>query len=242
MDKFRIILSVLCLGLFLEAGAQQRRLLKFTEPEQQVDTVRFDSGTVALYYPFKNVSGKDVIILEVHSGCGCFTGETDKRTLAPGASAVLKASFNPASLHGAQNRHLTLVATDGTDTVLSSVSVTGFVLRDQTEGQIRFAEDLGRGLRTDVSVNALRRDDFYDYVFSIPLYNDSDEPVQLEVSASSDRIKLYAPQTLAPHSREDLRGEYDALWKRRGSEVLETLTIRVNGEQVAPLQIKGTIQ
>ena len=116
------------------------------------------------------------------------------------------------------------------------------MLRDQTEGQIRFAEDLGRGLRTDVSVNALRRDDFYDYVFSIPLYNDSDEPVQLEVSASSGRIKLYAPQTLAPHSREDLRGEYNALWKRRGSEVLETLTIKVNGEQVAPLQIKGTIQ
>ena len=118
------ILSVLCLGLFLEAGAQEGRLLKFTEPEQQVDTVRFDSGTVTLYYPFKNVSGKDVIILEVHSGCGCFTGETDKRTLAPGASAVLKASFNPATLHGAQNRHLTLVATDGTDTVFSSVSAS----------------------------------------------------------------------------------------------------------------------
>ena len=87
MDKSRIILSVLCLGLFLEAGAQERRLLKFAEPEQQVDTVRFDSGTVALYYPFKNVSGKDVIILEVHSGCGCFfrhvagAKDTDHETL-----------------------------------------------------------------------------------------------------------------------------------------------------------------
>ncbi len=242
MDKFRIILSVLCLGFFGEAGAQEGRLLLFAEPERRVDTVRFDSGAVTLSYPFKNVSGKEVTILEVHSGCGCFTGETDKRVLAPGASAVLKASFNPASLHGAQNRHLTVVASDGTDTVLSSVSVSGFVLRDQTEGQIRFPEDLGLGLRTDVSVNALRRDEFYDYVFSIPLYNDSDEPLQLEVSASSARIKLYAPRTLAPHSREDLRGEYDALWKRRGSEVQETLTIRVNGEQAAPLQIKGTIQ
>lgn len=183
MEKFRIILSVLCLGLFGEAGAQEGRLLLFAEPERRVDTVRFDSGAVTLSYPFKNVSGKEVTILEVHSGCGCFTGETDKRVLAPGASALLKASFNPASLHGAQNRHLTVVASDGTDTVLSSVSVSGFVLRDQTEGQIRFPEDLGLGLRTDVSVNALRRDEFYDYVFSIPLYNDSDEPLQLEVSA-----------------------------------------------------------
>ena len=97
------------------------------------------------------------------------------------------------------------------------------------------------GLRTDVPVNTLRLDAFGDFVFSIPLYNDTDSPMQLEVQASP-KVKLYAPSTIGPHSREDLRGEYDALWKRIGTEVEETLTIKVNGVKVAPLRIKGTIK
>lgn len=241
MDNSRIITLLLCLSLCHGAWAQGSALLSFPEPEQHVDTVRFDSGTITLRYPFKNVSKKSVTILEVHSNCGCFTGEVSSRVLAPGAQAVLTASFAPESLHGQQSRYLTVVASDGTDTILSSVSVKGYVLRDQSEGEIRYAENLGMGLRTDVPVNTLRLDAFGDFVFSIPLYNDTDSPMQLEVQASP-KVKLYAPSTIGPHSREDLRGEYDALWKRIGTEVEETLTIKVNGVKVAPLRIKGTIK
>lgn len=244
MDKSRIITLLLALGLATTVGAQAQegRLLRFENAEQAVDTVRFDSGAITLRYPFENVSGKSVTVLEIHSGCGCFTGEVNRRVLAPGARAVLTAVFDPKSLYGSQTRHLTVVSSDGENTVLSSISVKGYVLRDASEGEIRYAEDLGCGLRTDTSVNVLSRDGFGDYVFSIPLYNDTDREVKVEVRASSSRVKLYAPQTLASHSREDLRGEYDALWKRRGSAVAETLTISVDGAPVAPLQIKGTIE
>lgn len=243
MDKSRIITLLLALGLTaLGTQAQEGRLLRFEKAEQTVDTVRFDSGALTLRYPFENVSGKSVTVLEIHSGCGCFTGEVSRRVLAPGAKTVLTAVFDPKSLYGSQTRHLTVVSSDGENTVLSSVSVKGYVLRDASEGEIRYAEDLGGGLRTDTPVNVLSKDGFGDYVFSIPLYNDTDREVKLEVSASSSRVKLYAPGTLAPHSREDLRGQYNALWKRRGSTVLETLTISVDGVQVAPLQIKGTIE
>ena len=242
MDKFRIILMLtLSLGLLCEARAQKSGLVLFSAPEQSVDTVRFDGGAITLRYPFTNVSRQRVTVLEVHSSCGCFTGEVSTRVLAPGATAVLSAVLDPKSLHGTQNRHLTVVTSDGTDTFLSSVSVKGYVLRDLSEGEIRYAENLGAGLRTDTPLNSLRKDAFGDFVFSIPLYNDTDKPVTLEVEASS-RVKLYAPATIGPHSREDLRGEYNALWKKRGSEVRETLVIKVDGVAVAPLQIKGTIQ
>ena len=242
MDKFRIILMlVLSLGLLSEAWAQGDGLVRFSTPEQTVDTVRFDGGAITLRYPFTNVSQKRVTVLEVHSNCGCFTGQVNNRVLAPGATAVLTAVLDPKSLHGDQKRHLTIVTTDGTETILSSVSVKGYVLRDISEGEIRYAEDLGGGLRTDTTVNSLYKDRFGDFVFSIPLYNNTGKTVTLEVTVPG-RVKLYAPLTIGPYSREDLRGEYDALWKRRGSEVRETLIIKVDGVEITPLQIKGTIQ
>ena len=241
MERKCIYIVLACLGLVMEARAQESGLLRFSDPVQTVDTLRFDSGERSLRYSFRNISSKPVTILEVHSGCGCFTGEVSSRSLAPGAEAVLTARFSPENLHGPQNRHLTVVSSDGTDTFLSSITVQGYVLRDFSEGTIRYAEDLGEGLRTDVTVNALTLDKFGDFVFSIPLFNDTDRTVRLEVKASSGRIRLFAPQTIGPYSREDLRGEYNALWKRLGSEVTETLRLFVDGEEVTPLQIKGTI-
>jgi len=240
MEKIRTIAILLCLCLPLAAGAQGSALLRFSEPEQAVDTVRFDSGAITLRYPYENVSGKTVTILEVHSTCGCFTGEVEARSLRPGGKGVLVAVFDPKSLYGDQTRYLTVVTSDGADNVLSSIAVKGYVLRDESEGKIRYAEDLGQGLRTDTSVNALAWDSFGDFAFSIPLYNDTDEEMTLEISAPR-RVKLYAPATIPARSRADLRGVYDARWKRLGTEVTETLTITVGGVAAAPLQIKGKL-
>ena len=240
MEKIRTIAILVCLCLPLAAGAQGSALLRFQHPEQAVDTVRFDSGAITLRYPFENVSGKTVTILEVHSTCGCFPGEVDTRSLRPGGKGVLVAVFDPKSLYGDQTRYLTVVTSDGTDNVLSSIAVKGYVLRDESEGKIRYAEDLGQGLRTDTSVNVLAWDSFGDFAFSIPLYNDTDEEMTLEVTAPR-RVKLYAPATIPARSRVDLRGVDDARWTRLGTEVQETLTINVNGVAAAPLQIKGTL-
>ena len=184
----------------LPAAGGGSALLRFSEPEQAVDTVRFDSGAITLRYPYENVSGKAVTILEVHSTCGCFTGEVDTRSLRPGGKGVLVAVFDPKSLYGDQTRYLTVVTSDGTDNVLSSIAVKGYVLRDESEGKIRYAEDLGQGLRTDTSVNALAWDSFGDFAFSIPLYNDTDEEMTLEITAPR-RVKLYAPATLPARRR-----------------------------------------
>lgn len=240
MEKFRIFPFLLLLGLALPAGAQGRRLLRFDAQVQTVDTVRFDSGSKTLRYPFENVSGKTVTILEVRSTCGCFTGEAATRVLQPGTRSVLTAVLDPSTLHGPQTRHLTIVSTDGEQILLNDVTVSAYVLRDQSEGEIRFAEALGAGLRTDTTVNHFRKDKMGDYILTIPLYNDTDREMRLDVEAPS-RLRIYAPKTVAPRSRIDLRGIYTPRWPWWKREVTEMLRIRVDGKEVAPLQIKGTI-
>ena len=89
-------------------------------------------------------------------------------------------------------------------------------------------------------MNSLSWDSFGDLVFSIPLYNDTDADMTLQVTAPR-RVRLYAPAVIPARSRVDLRGSYDALWKRRGTEVTETLTLTVNGVETASLRIKGTL-
>lgn len=241
MDKNCVITLLLALGLSLSARGQEARLLQFDTREQRFDTVRFDGGPVALRYPFRNVSSKTVTIMEVHSTCGCFTGEVSPRKIAPGASAVLEAVLDPKSLHGPQNRHITVLATDGTSEIMSSLSARGFVLRDESEGEIRFATGLGKGLRSNAAFTWVEKDEFGDYVFSFPLYNDTDKEMTLKYSAPS-RVKFYeAPATLAPHSRINIRGEYNSRWKRDGSKVDAEVRIEVNGEAVQAVALKGTI-
>lgn len=241
MEKLRIcLLTLVLLGFGFTAGAQGR-LLRFDEPEQKVDSVRFDSGVKTLRYTFENISGKTVTVLEVHSGCGCFTGSVKKAVLAPGERGELIAAFDPRTLFGPQNRHLTVVATDGSDTVLSSVGMSGYVVRDQSEGEIRFVEDLGLGLRTDTTVYSFHKDSFGDLVFSFPLYNDTDREMSLTLKPASWRLLPTAPAVIPARSRVDVRGSYFPLAQPKGREVEVRLGIEVNGTAVTPLTIIGTI-
>ena len=242
METRRILLLTLALlGAGLCAGARGTgRLLRFDAPQQEVDTVRYDSGDQTLVYPFENVSSKTVSILEIHSTCGCFTGEVRRKVLAPGERTELVATLSPRSLYGPQKRYLTVVATDGEETVISSVGVSGYVLRDLSEGQIRYAEDLGRGLRTDTSVNPIRKDAFGDYVFSIPLYNDTDRDIRLKVYASR-RLTVRVPEVIPAHTRVDLRGQFDPRGREEGSDIRKLLLLRTEDGFAAPLLLVGTL-
>jgi len=235
MDIRKITLMILCFGLLVSARAQNRSYLEFSPKEVNLDTIRFDADSVLLHFVAKNVSGKPITILEVHSSCGCFTGEASRKAIGPGESSEVKAWFKPRSLHGKQNRHLTVVATDGESQVLSSLTAKAYVLRDQSEGEIRFPDYLGEGVRTDRLSYMIEMDRQGDFVLRVPLYNDTDTPVDVKVSGP-ERLKIFSPEkTIGPHSREDIRGVYNAKWIKRGTEITDSLQVLVNGKKVTTI-------
>ena len=239
MDLRKGLIMLLCLGCAFTAGAQPRKLLSFEPRIQELDTMRFDADSILVTYIGRNISGHPISILDVHSSCGCFTGSAPKKVIPAGGTVKVQGWFKPHSLHGEQKRYLTLVtASAGADSsiIAHTVGVHAYVLRDQSEGEIRFPLELGEGLRTDKGTYMLALDSYGDYSLRFPLYNDTDAPMSVEFIGPR-RLKLFAPSVIAPRSREDVRGIYNARWIRRGREVHEKLQIKVNGTEVLPIEI-----
>lgn len=240
MKLLKLILLALCLGFLTDAGAQTRKMLEFATREYNLDSLRFDSDSLVLDYGCENVSGRRLTVLEVHSYCGCFTGEILKRSLAPGEKTVVRAVFRPFTLHGPQNRSLTVIVTDGQVQTENSLSVKAFVTRDQSEGEIRFPEHLGCGIRTDALTYLLKKDREGDYVFSFPLYNDTDQPVRIGIEGPS-RLKIYAPETIPPRSRKEVRCIYGHAWLIRGAALSGKLRIRADDRELSPVTFEGKL-
>jgi len=235
----RIIIAVfLCLSAFIGAQTQaDQRLIEFSPSEVTLDSMRFDSGDRQIEFSFRNMTTRKVTILEVRSQCGCLTGEVKSREVRAGGNGVLTATFSPASLHGPQSRHLTIVSTDGEKTMLSSLTVKTFVVRDESEGEIRYPEDLGMGLRTDYLKNLVKVDKMGDHACSIALYNDTDEQISIELK-SGRNVKIYCPKTIPPRSRVNANiivkpGLFES------GVFSKEIKIKVCGKEVTPLEIHG---
>jgi hypothetical protein len=84
--------------------------------------VEIDQETVTAAFPFKNVSGREVKIIEVHSNCGCVRAETDKKSYAPGESGVVEAVFKVGSFEGKIQKTVSL-QTDLPDVLLPPLVV-----------------------------------------------------------------------------------------------------------------------
>lgn len=234
------IALVLCAGTVFSAHAQQPcPLLRFSNPTVNLDTLRYDCPDTLLEYRFENISTGPVSIIEVRSQCGCFTGEIAQKEIPVGGVGMLRAKFSPATLHGPQNRHLTVLSSNGKTEMLSSVSVVCFVLRDISEGEIRFPEGLGEGLRTDRLKYRTSMDSMGDYSCSIALYNDTDAEVSVTLT-SKRGVKIYCPKTIPPRAR--VTANVIVRPGRRRGDFSRQIAVRVNGRAVQGLEIHGTFK
>lgn len=238
MLKQLTVCIALCLGSVLGAGAQSHVLIRFDERNQTLDTLRYDGGVQTLRYPFTNVSDIPVTVMEVRASCGCFTGEVAQTRIKPGGRGVLLAKLDPAELYGPQNRFLNVLVQGREGEVFNyNVSVKTYVKAQLTEGQIRYYTNLGDSLRTDAPRVLVNRRRDGQYVFSFPLYNDTDFPKRLEYEPSARLKLIQAPEFVPPRSRVDVKGTYNPLWRRWGSEQTEPLRIKADGKELPAMEM-----
>ena len=206
-----------------------------------MDTVRFDAGPLTLKYVCENIAEKPVTILEVRSQCGCFTADFPKKAINPGEKAVVTARFDPHTLFGSQKRHLTVVATNGDYRKFNTLTLTGYVKRDQSEAEIRYPVLLAKGLRSDVATVGFRlRKAGEKPVRTLTLFNDTSAAMHIEARGSK-RLTVTSPAVIEPATRVEIVLLLDTTGMPSGS-FEEILTIFVEGKKMAQVPLRGIIQ
>ena len=169
----------LVLGLSPVATAQQHpRLLQFDAPERNLDTVREIDGPVRLRYEFTNVADKPVVLLDVHTQCGCLEPTFDRKAVEPGGRGVVEAVFDPRNRLGDFLFGLTVISTNGDYKKFNTLIARGYVVNRVPEWQIFHPYVLSDLFRADVEAVGMRRFRIWEQMRTrtreIRLYNTSD--------------------------------------------------------------------
>lgn len=198
-----------CLAVAL-AAAGSPRLLRFDPTVIETDTVRFDGGHKTFRFIFTNIADKPVTVLAVQAQCGCTIPHFSDKAIAPGKTGWIDVELNPEDLYGEQTRHLTVISTNGDYRRFNTITLHGYVERDQTEGEIRYPYELGHGLRTDNRFLTLALDEDGYNTRELSLYNDTDATVTVEIDGPW-RLRAEKCITIGPRSRADVTVGFNSL-------------------------------
>ncbi len=193
-------MTLVCLGAGVYASAQGTpRILRFDPAVMEIDTVRYDGGTVSVRFVCTNICDKDVMIVDVHSQCGCAKPSFSREPIRPGGQGHVDVVLDPSHLFAEQNRHLTVIATNGDYRKFNTITVHGYVARDVTEEEVRYPYELLPGLRSDAQSVGMRlsvRGEVSVKEFTV--YNASEKTVRLGWKSESRKVKAEIPESLAP--------------------------------------------
>lgn len=192
--------SLICLLVWTNAsGEGNPRILRFESPVMEMDTVRYDGGTVNVRFVCTNICDKAVMIVDVHSQCGCAKPSFSREPIAPGAKGYVDVVLDPSHLFAEQTRHLTVIATNGDYRKFNTITVHGYVARDVTEEEVRYPYELLPGLRSDAKAVGMRLSARGEVsVKEFTIYNSSGKTMSLGWESESRKVKAETPRTIAP--------------------------------------------
>jgi len=82
---------------------------EMTFNSQEHDFGTITQGDKVVYdFQFKNTGGSDLVIANAKGSCGCTVPEYPKEPVAPGASGIIKVSFNSAGKIGEEMKSVTV--------------------------------------------------------------------------------------------------------------------------------------
>lgn len=225
----------------LSLAGQTSRILRFEPSVIEIDTVRYDAGPVKVRFTCTNICDKPVSIVAVNSQCGCAKPSFSRAAIRPGAKGYVDVVLDPSSLFAEQNRHLTVIATNGDYRKFNTITVHGYVSRDVSEEEVRYPYELVPGLRSEVDVLGMRlntRGEVSEKEFTV--YNSTSGEVSLKWASDWKNVKVEMPSSLASHSAARVRVWLDTA-KMPSGAYEESMYIYVNGIR-GKILLKGAVK
>lgn len=193
MKKIRIISLALMLAAALTAPAE----IKWLATTHDFGAFDEDFGPASTEFRFVNEGSAPVTIVAARASCGCTTPKYPREAIAPGDTASVIVTYDPAGRPGRFSKY---VAVDVSDNGRTKLYVKGTVVGGTGSVQARFPVDAGNGMQLQRgAVMFGRMDKGQTRSASINLYNRSTDSISPAVGSMPPYISvLMEPKTVAP--------------------------------------------
>lgn len=236
MKRF-IFLLVVLIPCFVFA---QKAEIEFSTTSHNFGSINENAGKVTFDFSFKNTGNVPLILTNVRAGCGCTTPVWSKEPVAPGASGIIKVSFDPRNRPGTFVKSIT-VNSNASNSVVS-LTIRGNVSRKPVGPYDNYKFNAGPVKLTGNTINlgSIKNNQVIER--KLEVINSDSKPATLEVSTSLPHISVnVTPTTLNKGQKGTILVKYDTPKKNDWGFVTDKLQVKVNDKPEGEVVVTATI-
>lgn len=106
----KILLVLVVLVCSLSSVAQPQ--IKFESVVHDYGTIKEEDGPQKAVFTFTNIGNEPLTITNVRASCGCTASNYTRESVAPGATGVVEATYNPANRPGQFSKSVSVTSND----------------------------------------------------------------------------------------------------------------------------------
>lgn len=192
-------LTAICLiSIFLlSMSADTDRTLRFIPDVYDFGKLREEDGKAEGHVQAVNMSQDTICITSVRTSCGCTGTSYTEESLAPGDTATISFTYNPANRPGKFEK--TIKVFTGKERTLNSFSIKGNVLPSQESLMKAYPHSSG-GLQLSslmIEAGKVHKDELLPLFIGV--YNPQEKAVPVKGESSSEALEAnFIPETLSP--------------------------------------------
>lgn len=242
MKLLRLIsLAVLLLATFHSAAAGSP--FRFDSDSRDWGVIREADGPVSHTFRLVNVSGKPVCVYQVNVSCGCTKPEWSRGVIAPGASSLIKVTFNPTGYKGRVSKTISVLSSESTTDILT---VSCEVIPAERPIEVAFPVLLDCGLRLSadhISFGQICQGQSRTMKVGIANASGKRLAVNAVPAGGSDLLTAVSPLVLEPGARDSLSMSFSLQGQGGRFGVIEDELVLKCGKNICgrlPVSMIGT--
>lgn len=233
----RFLFSLIILFFSLSATSQPK--IQWLEKHHDFGVFAEDTGLVTCSFRYTNVGDEPLVIISAQANCGCTTPQYQREALAPGDTASIAVSYNPAGRPGRFKKKIKLRVND--ETVSPTLYVSGVVIASAETIALNYPVDAGslqlnntiamigevtnkRGKSAFINAYNITADTLKPTITNVPEY--------LSVS--------FSPKEVAPGEQVAIGIYFNSFGCNKWGIVSDTITLLPNGNDSIKVNLDVT--
>ncbi|MFA5329618.1 MAG: DUF1573 domain-containing protein [Prolixibacteraceae bacterium] len=223
-----LLVLLLCLPFTNQAQTAQSRIA-FEKLQHNFGTFQEELGPKTVDFKFKNDGKSPLILNNVQASCGCTTPEWTRQPVAPGASGVIKVSYDPRNRPGSFNK--TIRVSSNAENANVVLSISGVVSPRAKTIEEDFPNQIGplRARTNHIAFNAIMQNQVKKD--SVEIVNTSDQPVELSFKTPPPHLSaVFKPAKLAPKQKGYIVVTFNASKIQAFGFVMHRIYLNIDGK------------